>query len=166
MASLLILAIWVGGLAVLGFVAAPTIFSTIEAQDPAAGRALAGLVFGAVFARFQYAAIGLGLLLAAVLVLRARFGPPPARLAWRLWIVATMIGIGAATAFIIGPRIDHIRQEVTGTVAALPDTDPRKSEFGRLHGLSNIFMLLTLVAGVGLLGLEATDARGVQCPSP
>jgi hypothetical protein len=50
----------VGGLAVLGFVAAPMIFSALEAHDPATGRALAGLVFGAVFERFQYWAWLLG----------------------------------------------------------------------------------------------------------
>ena len=60
LASLVVLAIWVGGLAALGFVAAPVIFSTLEAQDPAGGRALAGLVFGAVFRRFQHVAWVLG----------------------------------------------------------------------------------------------------------
>ena len=52
--SLVLLALWVGGLAVLGFVAAPAIFAALEAHDPTAGRALAGAVFGAVLWRFHY----------------------------------------------------------------------------------------------------------------
>src|SRR5687768_18547799 len=52
-ASLVVLALWVGGLAVLGFVAAPAIFATLEAADPAAGRALAGRVFGDILRAFQ-----------------------------------------------------------------------------------------------------------------
>ena len=156
-ASLVILAIWVGGLAVLGFVAAPTIFSTLEAQDPATGRAVAGLVFGAVFERFQYAALVLGALFMTGLGLRALLGPRPVRLAWRLWTVAGMLALGGASAFLIAPRIDHIRRDTQGSVAALPDTDPRKPEFGRLHGLSNVFMLATLVGGVGLIWMETQD---------
>jgi hypothetical protein len=157
-ASLVILAIWVGGLAVLGFVAAPAIFATLEAQDPAAGRTLAALVFGVVFAKFQYVALALGGALASLLMVRALLGPRPLRFAWRLWTVVGMMTVGAASAFVIAPRIDHIRRDTPGTVAALPDTDPRKAEFGRLHGLSNVLMLATMAAGVGLIWIEAKDS--------
>ncbi len=156
-AALVILAMWVGGLAVLGLVAAPAIFATLSAQDPAAGRTLAAMVFGAVFARFQYVALALGALLAAVLLVRALLGPRPRRLAWRLWTVAGMVALGAASAFVIAPRIDRIRNDTPGTVAALPDTDPRKAEFGRLHGLSSMVMLVTIAAGVGLIWMEAKE---------
>ena len=50
-ASLVVVSMWTGGLAVLGFVAAPEIFATLEAAEPVNGRVLAGQVFGAVFAR-------------------------------------------------------------------------------------------------------------------
>ena len=158
-ASLLVLAIWVGGLAVLGFVAAPTIFATLDAYDAATGRALAGLVFGAVFERFQQWAWALGALLIVLLGLRALLGPRPRRLAWRLWAVSGMLALSLATALVITPRIDEIRREASGSVSALPDTDPRKSEFGRLHGLSNVFMLTTLALGIGLFWLETTDTH-------
>ena len=158
-ASLVVLAIWVGGLAVLGFLAAPAIFSTLDAQDPAAGRALAGLVFGVVFERFQYLALALGGLLVVLLGARALLGPRPRRLAWRLWVVAGMLALGGASAFVVAPAIDRIRRDTSGTVAALPDTDPRKIEFGRLHGLSSVFMLATLLGGVGLLWAEAKDGN-------
>jgi hypothetical protein len=158
-ASLLVLALWVGGLAVLGFVAAPTIFATLDAHDAAAGRALGGLVFGAVIERFQHWTWALGALLIVLLGLRALLGPRPRRLAWRLWAVAGMLALSLATAFVIAPRIDQIRRETSGAVSALADTDPRKSEFGRLHGLSNVFMLTTLVLGVGLFWLETTDTH-------
>lgn len=156
-AALVILAIWVGGLAVLGFLAAPTIFSTLEAQDPAGGRAVAGLVFGVVFERFQYVALVLGAIFMALLGFRALLGPRPLRLAWRIWAVAGMLALGAASAFVIAPRIDRIRRDTQGSVAALPDTDPRKPEFARLHGLSNVLMLATLVGGVGLIWMETKD---------
>ena len=69
--SLVVLAIWVGGLATLGFVAAPAIFKSLEASDPAGGRVLAGLVFGSVFRNFQYISLGLAAILVCLFVLRA-----------------------------------------------------------------------------------------------
>ena len=158
-ASLVVLSIWVGGLAALGFVAAPSIFATLQAHDPAGGRALAGLVFGAVFARFQFWGWILGGVLILLLGARALLGPRPRRLGWRLWTVMAMIALGLVTSLVIAPRIDRIRESVSGAVADLPDSDPRKSEFGRLHGLSNVLMLVTLVGGVGLMWIETTDTH-------
>jgi hypothetical protein len=157
-ASLVVLAIWVGGLAALGFVAAPAIFKSLEAADPAGGRVLAGLVFGSVFRNFQYLSLGLAAILVSLFVLRALLGPRPLRMSWRVWTVAAMVAMSAATLFVISPRIDQLRTEVTGAISALPDTDPRKSEFGRLHGLSNILMLATLAGGIGLIWMEARDS--------
>jgi hypothetical protein len=71
--------------------------------------------------------------------------------------VVVMVAISAAGAFLIAPRIDEIRREAAGPVAGLPDTDPRKAEFGRLHGASNVLMLVTLAAGLGLTWMETKD---------
>lgn len=158
-ASLVVVAIWVGGLAALGFVAAPEIFATLESADPATGRVLAGQVFGAVFERFQHWAWGLGGLLIVLLITRALLGPRPRRLALRIWAIVGMITISLVTALVITPRIDRIRRDTTGAVAALPDSDARKAEFGRLHAISNVLMLFTLLGGVGLLWAETKDSH-------
>jgi len=157
-ASLVVLALWVGGLAILGFVAAPAIFASLEGADPAAGRALAGLVFGSVFNRFQYLSLAIAAIFVSLLILRALLGPRPLRLAWRVWTVAAMVVMSAVTVFLISPRIDRLRAGVSGTIAALPDGDARKTEFGRLHALSNVLMLVTLAGGVGLIAMEAKDS--------
>ena len=134
-ASLVVLALWVGGLAVLGFVAAPAIFGTLEAHDPAAGRALAGAVFGAVLWRFHYWIWGLGVGLLALFLIRSLLGPRPRHLAVRMGVVALMLSLGAVSAYYISPRIDQIRNDTNGAIASLADGDSRKAEFGRLHGL-------------------------------
>ena len=159
MASLIVVAVWVGGLTALGFIAAPEIFATLEAADASGGRVLAGQVFGAVFSRFQHFAWALGGLLIALLIARALLGPRPRRLGIRVLTVAGMVGLSLVTALVITPRIDSIRHATNGAVAALPEGDARKTEFGRLHGISNVLMLFTLVGGVGLLWAEMKDAQ-------
>jgi hypothetical protein len=157
LACVLTLAGWIGGLAVLGTVAAPTVFKVLEAHDPIAGRTTAGLVFGAIFERFAHLSWGFGALMLALLGARAALGPRPRRLGVRMWTVTFMLAISLATSFLLAPRINEIRDSASGPVASLPDDDPRKSEFGRLHGLSNGLMLVTIVAGIGLLWAEMKD---------
>jgi hypothetical protein len=156
-ASLVVLALWVGGLAVLGFVAAPAIFATLEAADPAGGRALAGRVFGDVLRAFQPWIWALGLAAFSLLIARSLIGPRPHKVALRLGAIVLMLALAGAGAFYITPRIDTLRDSTPQPIASLDDDDPRKSEFGRLHGLSSVLMLVTLVAGVGLFWAESKD---------
>jgi hypothetical protein len=156
-ASILLLAFWVGGLATLGSLAAPEIFNVLERHDPEGGRALAGEVFGAVFRRFQRVAWVLGALLVALYGLRALLGPRPRWLGLRVWTSAALLAMSLAGGLIIAPRIDAIRQSANGPVAGLPDGDSRRTEFGRLHALSNGLMLVTLLAGAGLMWGELRD---------
>jgi len=155
--SLLMLAIWVGGLGVLAAIVAPSVFGTLEAQDPATGAVTAGLVFGNVIRRFQHVAWILGVALALVLWARALIGPRPRRVGLRLWTLTAMIVMTLVGAFVIAPRIDAIRQRTSGPVRNLPDSDPTKIEFSRLHGASNALMLVTLVLGAGLIWMESKD---------
>jgi Domain of unknown function (DUF4149) len=156
-ASLVVLALWVGGLAVLGFVAAPAIFAALESHDPSAGRTLAGAVFGAVLWRFHYWTWILGIGLLVLLLVRSLLGPRPRGLALRMGVVVLMLAFGAVSAYYISPRIDQIRNDTGGAIASLREGDPRKVEFGRLHGLSSILMLCTLGAGISLFWAELDD---------
>lgn len=151
------LAFWVGGLVALGLFAAPSLFVTLQAHDPAAGRELAGAAFGAIFQRFQYFALGAGVLLLVSIGFRAALGPRPRHFKARMLVAAVMLASSAATAFLIAPRIDKIRASTSGAVANLPEQDPQRVAFGRLHGASSGLMLLTIVAGLGLFWKEASD---------
>jgi len=158
-ASVALLALWIGGLAVLGGIGAPAIFSVLEAHDPVAGRTLGGAVFGEIFTRFQHLAWGIGVLLIASLGVRAALGPRPRRFWLRLWTLVAMLAISAVSALAIAPRIDALREATPGAIASLPDADPRKIEFGRLHALSNGLMVFTLLAGTWLMWAEVRDTH-------
>lgn len=156
-ASLLILVIWIGGLATLGFVAAPAAFDALESHDPANGRTLAALVFGAMLSRFHRISWILGGLLMALFGLRTALGPKPQRLGIRLWATGAMLAMSLTVALWISPRLESIRASTPGPVAGLPSTDPVRIEFGRLHAASTILMVLTLCAGAGLVWMEMKD---------
>lgn len=155
--SLVALAVWMGGLSVLGGIAAPVVFAVLEAHDPVAGRETAGLVFGSIFQHFQPAAWICGAMLLATLGGRAALGPRPHRTRVRVWLVIAMLAISFATALYLVPRMDRIRRESPGTIASLPADDARRVTFNRLHGASNGLMLLTLVGGLALFWFEARD---------
>jgi hypothetical protein len=156
-ASLALVALWIGGLSALGLVAAPAVFDVLESAVPLEGRTLAGLVFGEIFLRFQHLAWLLGVGLLALLGTRAALGPRPRRLAVQGWLVVGMLVASTYAGLVLAPRIDAIRTEADSTIASLAATDPRKTEFGRLHGLSNGLMALTLLAGLTVFWIEARD---------
>lgn len=156
-ASLLILALWIGGLATLGFVGAPAIFEALGRHDPANGRTIAAIVFGAVLSRFHRISWILGVVLLGVLGLRAALGPRPRRLGLRMWAAAAMLAMSLTAGLWIAPRIETIRATTAGPIATLPDGDTTRIEFGRLHGASTALMVLTIVVGAGLVWMEMKD---------
>ena len=154
-AALVALALWVGGLATLGGLGAPAIFDALAPHDATGG--LAGRVFGTVFARLQYLAWLLGLVLLASLGARAAIGPRPHRWGLRMWTVAGMLLASLASVFLIAPRIEALRADIGASVQTLPAADGRRVTFGRLHGLSSGLLTLTICAGLGLLWTEMRD---------
>jgi hypothetical protein len=156
-ASLLILVVWIGGVATLGFVAAPAVFDALEQHDPATGRSVAAVVFGAVLSRFHRLSWILGGVLLALFGLRAALGPRPQRLGIRMWATGAMLAMSLSVGLWITPRIEAMRQSTSGPIASLPASDPVRIAFGRLHGASTVLMVLTLCAGAGLIWMEMKD---------
>jgi len=157
--AIAVLALWVGGLAALGGIVAPVLFEVLEARMALEGRELAGQVFGVIFQRFQHASWVFGGLLLASLGARAALGPRPRQWGLRMWTVIAMVAVSVAGVLFVAPRIDAIRTSVSGPVAALPESDLRRIEFGRWHGVSTGLMFATLVAGVWLLRAEMKDGH-------
>jgi hypothetical protein len=153
----LALAVWLGGMAILGAVVAPALFQTLPAADAGSGRALAGLAFGEILARFHYVAYGCGVLLLVMLIVIALLGPRPKQFAIRCGIVTGMLLVAAYSGVVVLGEIDSIQREVGTLPSHLPETDPRRVRFNELHQLSTRLMMVDLIGALALLYWEARE---------
>jgi hypothetical protein len=156
-AALLALVIWVGGLVALGGIAAPAIFAVIDQRQLADGRILSGALFGEMLARFTIISYAAGGVLLLTLVLRRILGPRPHRFAWRAGLATFMLAATAYGSLSVASRITALQREIGVAPSSLPEGDARRSEFGRLHGISTALQLVPLLGGLALLFWEMKD---------
>lgn len=151
------LVLWVGGLVVAGALVAPSVFGVLQAWNQSQGRVLAGQVFGEVLLRLTWLSYLMGGVMFITLTLHRLLGARPIKYGIRVGIMALMLVMMMVTGFYLIPQVDAIQAEVSGPVAELPDTDPRRAEFNRLHGLSNILFSITALGGLALCWWEARE---------
>ena len=151
------LVLWVGGLVVAGALVAPSVFGVLQAWNQSEGRVLAGQVFGEVLLRLTWLSYVMGAVMFITLTLHRLLGARPIKYGIRVGIMTLMLVMMMVTGFYLIPRVDAIQAEVAGPVAELPDTDPRRVAFNRLHGLSNILFSITALGGLALCWWEARE---------
>ena len=151
------LVLWVGGLVVAGAIVAPSVFGVLEAWNAAEGRVLAGRVFGEVLLRLTWLSYVMGGVMFITLTLHRLLGARPLRYGVRVGIMTVMLVLMMVTGFYLIPGVSAIQSQVQGPVALLPDADPRRLEFNRLHGLSNILVSVTAIAGLVLCWWETRE---------
>jgi len=154
---ILALVVWLGGMVVAGGVAAPSIFSVLEAWNPVEGRVLAGRVFGEVLQRLYWLGYALAGVMFVSLTLHRLLGARPIKYGVRAIILALMVAFTLLADYHVGPQVATIQARVSGPVSALPADDPIRAEFNRLHGLANILLSVTVVGGLALLFWEARE---------
>jgi hypothetical protein len=71
--------------------------------------------------------------------------------------MGVMVTLMMVTGFWLIPQVDAIQAGVNGPVAELASADPRRVEFNRLHGLSNILFSITAIGGLALCWWEARE---------
>jgi uncharacterized membrane protein len=145
---LLALAVWIGGTAFVTFVAAPVAFRLLST------RAEAGRVVGEMLRRFEKGVVGCLLVLALTAALKlARFesAVPPVIARYVLLALAAFAAVAGMTW--IAPRLRALR-EVLGPIDSVPESDPRRVAFRRLHGVSMILALAQLLLASGALYLS------------
>jgi hypothetical protein len=88
------------------------------------------------------------------LIVRAILGPRPRRFAWRAAVATLMLATTAYAGIVVAGRIREIQREIRVPPSSLPVDDPRRIEFGRLHGESTSLQLVPLIGGLALMYWE------------
>jgi hypothetical protein len=151
------LVLWVGGLIVAGALVAPSVFGVLQAWNASEGRVLAGQVFGEVLLRLTWLSYAMGVIMFITLTLHRLLGSRPAKYGIRVGIMGVMLAMMFAMGFYIIPQVNAIQAEVTGPVSALAESDARRIQFNRLHGLSNILFSITAIGGLALCWWESRE---------
>lgn len=127
----ILLALWIGGLWVVGFVVAPTLFAKLP--DTATAGSVAGSLF-TVMSR-------IGLLCAGLLLIVSWLQRSCHARRWQVLVITIMMVLIVLGEYMLAPMITELR--ATGQVAS-----PR---FGQLHGLASGVYLVNCVLGLVLL---------------
>jgi len=133
------IALWVGGMWAIGYLAAPVLFSSLG------DRQLAGMVAGKLFALIGW--VGLGCAAYLLVFLLARWGGGFFRSAV-FWLVLCMGLLVAASQFGLQPlmaqlKADALPREVMESVL--------RDRFAAWHGISSILYLIQSLLGLWLV---------------
>jgi hypothetical protein len=156
-AGLLALTLWVGGLVVLGGIAAPSIFDVLANRHVQDDRLLAGAVFGEMLRRFHLLSYGCGAVLFVTLMTRGVLGPRPLKFAARLGIACVMLAATLYSGLVVSSRIVKAQSALGVAPSTLPEGDARRTAFGRLHAMSTGLLMVPLCGGLLLLFRELKD---------
>jgi hypothetical protein len=157
LAGVVALTLWVGGLLVLGAIAAPSIFEVLAAHHVANDRVIAGAVFAEILRRFHLLSYACGFVLLITLLVRGVLGPRPIWFAARVGTACLMVAATAYSGLVVSSRIARVQAEIGGSPSSLPESDPRRAAFGRLHATSTGLQMVPLLGGLLLLFRELKD---------
>jgi hypothetical protein len=141
------LALWLGAATFFAAIVAPAVFVVMPTT------ALAGAVVGRVLPPLFVVGMVVGLL---ILLLETRLPRPGRRI--RATGAAVMLAACSAAQFVIGGRIERLRAVAGAPIATLSRDDPRRTAFGRLHGLS-VAALATAMIAAAAAAVGARPAR-------
>ena len=144
-----VLAAWFGAALFFAAIVAPAAFAVLP--TPGFAGAFVGRVLPSLFISGMCVAL-------IVIGLEIRAPRPRGRL--RGVGAGVMLVACAVAQFIIGGRIERLRVAIGSPIAALAQDDPRRAEFGRLHGLSVAALGAAMVAAVAAAaGARSANVR-------
>lgn len=149
---LIAIALWVGGMLAVGYLAAPVLFA--ELSD----RILAGNLAGKMFTWSARIGLGCGAYLMLFVLFRRGFGVFKSAV---FWLVLVMLLLTAAGHFGIQPILQHLKED------ALPAEvmhSVMRDRFAAWHGVSSVLYLVQSVLGLILVVKQGGELTGNQAP--
>jgi len=132
----LLLALWVGAMVGIGYIAAPVLFKALD------DRSLAGSLAGQMFHVITIAGLIIGGLL---LLLRYKDESIAFFMHWRGWLLSLMLILVASSFFILQPMIADVK------ALGITEGSDAAKKFGMLHGVSSLLYLVTTISGAALI---------------
>jgi putative copper export protein len=156
-AHLLALAVWIGSVVFLSFVAAPALFGALP-------REMAGRATAAIFPPYHAlgAACGLVAILTALLA-AARAGAWTRPLAIEIGMLVLMTGLTLCNRQTILPRAQAARAALAGP-AGSPEPEAARARFAALHRISVALNGAVLLLGLGTLAIASVRPPGSPHP--
>ena len=139
------MAVWLGGIVALGAIAAPVLFRRLPRPD-------AGALFGPMLRVFEKVALGAAIFAVTGAAAKAWLGGQQPNL-WavlRYGALAAMCLLLFLANTVVHPAIRRV-QEANPGISALPETDPARVRFQKLHKLSERMMSAQLLLGLVVL---------------
>jgi uncharacterized membrane protein len=142
------LTLWVGGLWVIGYLVAPTLFATLSND-----RQTAGLLAGRLFESMGW--VGLACAVYLLLFVLLRVGTTALR-RWNFWLLVLMMLLTAVSLFGVQPllaqlKADALPREVMESVL--------RNRFAAWHGVSSILYLVQTLLGLLLVTSSGRPTR-------
>lgn len=143
-----VLTLWVGGLWVIGYLVAPTLFATLSND-----RQTAGLLAGRLFESMGW--VGLACAVYLLLFVLLRVGTTALR-RWNFWLLVLMLLLTAVSLFGVQPllaqlKADALPREVMESVL--------RNRFAAWHGVSSILYLVQTLLGLLLVTSSGRATR-------
>ena len=114
-------------------------------------------ILGEALRRFHLLSYAAASVLLLSLLVRAILGPRPRRFAVRFAIAFVMSATAMYSGLVLSPRVVRMQHETGTAPSSLPETDPRRIAFERLHSTSTGVQLVPLAGGLLLLFWELKD---------
>lgn len=138
----LALALWVGGMSVFSFVVTPVIFRTQTRES-------AGRIVGVIFPVYFRFCLGAAVVALAARAIAGEAFAGARQLAGTAIIVFSLAILSYHT-YGLAPRMAEVRETIV-LRETVPEEDPARREFSRLHGVSMALNLAVIIAGAVLI---------------
>jgi hypothetical protein len=145
----IVLSLWLGAALFVVAVVAPAAFAVLPT------RSLAGAMVGHILPALFYA----GMLVGMITILSEWWVARRLSVTGRTVAgLVTVVSCGIAQ-LAIAPRIARLRAEIEGALDSLPTDDARRVAFGRLHGMSVLWLAVAALAATFALVLAVRAQR-------
>lgn len=131
----ILLTLWVGGLWIIGYLAVPILFASLD------DRMLAGQLAGKMFTSLSY----IGLFSGGLLLAGAFYRTPKPWADWKVRLLMVMLVIVAVGEFGIQPLMAELK------VGGLVEGTEKWASFAKLHGLASSLYLVNSLCGLALI---------------